>query len=239
MFQKLVNVTVILMILIIAGAGGYYTWEKQNHKPINVRANVAASFNSEINSPQVDATAYIHPMASVIGNVIIGERVFVAPVASIRGDEGQPIYIGNESNVQDGVVLHALETEKDGEAIEKNLIPVEDKKYAVYVGNQVSLAHQSQVHGPAKIGDGTFIGMQALVFKAQVGKNCVIEPGAKVLGGVKIADGRYVPAGTVVNTQEAADKLPEIIDTYPFKNLNKSVIEVNTQLADGYRAGKE
>jgi len=34
----------------------------------------------------------------------------VSPMASIRGDEGMPVYIGNDSNVQDGVVIHGLET---------------------------------------------------------------------------------------------------------------------------------
>ncbi|CAG0985446.1 MAG: hypothetical protein OIN86_15960 [Candidatus Methanoperedens sp.] len=53
-------------------------------------------------------------------------------------------------------------------------------------------------HGPAIVDDGTFIGMQALVFKAQVGKNVVVELGAILWNGVKIADGRYVPAGMVV-----------------------------------------
>jgi tetrahydrodipicolinate N-succinyltransferase len=108
------------------------------------------------------------------------------------------------------------------------------KKYAVFVGNNVSLAHQSQVHGPALVDDDTFIGMQALVFKAQVGKNVVVEPGAILWNGVTIADGRYVPAGMVVSTQEQADKLPKITNDYPLKDLNKGVLHVNEQLAEGY-----
>ena len=79
----------------------------------------------------------------------------------------------------------------------------------------------------------TFVGMQALVFKAVVGNNCVIEPGAKVVG-VTVADGRYVPMGTVLNSQKDADNLPKITEDYPFRKLNAGVVHVNVQLADGY-----
>jgi carbonic anhydrase/acetyltransferase-like protein (isoleucine patch superfamily) len=94
------------------------------------------------------------------------------------------------------------------------------------------------VHGPAKVGDGSFIGMQALVFKAELGMGVVVEPGAKVIG-VRIMDGRYVPAGSVINKQELADKLPTITEDYPFRTLNEAVVHVNTQLADGYRGVRQ
>jgi carbonic anhydrase/acetyltransferase-like protein (isoleucine patch superfamily) len=103
----------------------------------------------------------------------------------------------------------------------------------VYVGKRVSLAHQVQIHGPARVGDDSFVGMKALVFKAEVGRNCVVEPGC-ILMGVKVPDGRYVPAGTVLKKQDDADRLPEITADYPMKALNKGVVHVNTSLADGY-----
>ncbi|KAA0239460.1 MAG: carbonic anhydrase [Chloroflexi bacterium CFX7] len=200
-----------------------------------LRPNVPAPFNPTIETPVVGAGTYVDRMASVIGHVEIGTGVFVAPFASIRGDEGQPIHIGNGSNVQDFVMLHALETFAQGKLVEKNLVTVDGKKYAVYVGSNVSLAHQSQVHGPAAVGDNTFVGMQALVFKAVVGKNVVIEPGAKVIG-VTIADGRYVPAGKTIAAQSDADALPEITGDYPFAKLNEGVLHVNHEFADGYLA---
>lgn len=202
-------------------------------KPNMVHTNVHTDFNPTVEFPTIDASAYVHPQASVIGNVTIGKRVLIAPQAAVRGDEGQPIFIGDESNVQDGVVLHALETESHGKAVEKNLMEVGGKKYAVYIGQRVSLAHQSQVHGPAVVEDDTFVGMQALVFKARVGKNCVLEPRA-LLMGVTLAAGRYVPAGTVLTKQADADTMPEITDDYPFKTINQGVLHVNTKLANGY-----
>ncbi len=201
--------------------------------PQNIHANVQTSFSPQVSQPYIDPTAYVHPLAAVIGAVYLGKRVMVSPCASVRGDEGQPIWVGDESNVQDGVVLHALETHDHGKPVEKNLVEVNGKKYAVYIGCRVSLAHQAQVHGPASVGDDSFVGMQSLVFKSQVGKGCVIEPKCLVLG-VKIADGRYVPAGSVIKTQADADALPRVTPDYGFAYLNAGVVHVNTHLADGY-----
>ncbi len=198
-----------------------------------IHKNVVTDFCPKESMPSIDATAYIHPLAAVIGNVTIGRRVMVAPFAAVRGDEGQPIRVDDEANVQDGVVLHGLETELKGTPVEKNLVEADGKRYAVYVGKRVSLAHQVQIHGPARVGDDSFVGMQTLVFKSSVGKNCVVEPGC-VLMGVSVPDGRYVPAGTVLKKQDDAENLPAITDDYPLKDLNKGVIHVNTALADGY-----
>ena len=202
-----------------------------------IHENGVTDFCPEAFSPQIQSTAFVHPLAAVIGHVLIGRQVFVGPFASIRGDEGHPLHIGDESNVQDGVVIHALETESRGKRIEENLVPVGGNTYAVYIGNRVSLAHQAQIHGPAAVGDGTFVGMKALVFKARVGKNCVLEPGC-LLMGVKVEDGRYVPAGTVLREQAQADKMPVITDHYPLCGMNEKVVRVNTRLADGYHRVK-
>ncbi len=240
--QQLINGGLIVVVALLAGwtiyqakfaADETLSVEATAEEPANLRPNVATTFNADVNSPVIGAESYVDKLASVIGDVTLGKQVFVAPFASIRGDEGQPIVVGDGSNVQDGVVIHALETAEDGKVIDKNLVTVSGKKYAVYVGKGVSLAHQSQVHGPAAVGDHTFVGMQALVFKAVVGKNVVIEPGAKVIG-VTIAEKRYVPAGSTITTQAQADALPEITPDYPFATLNDGVLHVNEQFADAY-----
>jgi len=200
-----------------------------------IEKNVKTDFSAKISEPVIGADTFVHPLAAVIGNVILGNNVMVAPTACVRGDEGQPLYVGDGSNVQDGVVIHALETELDGQPVEKNLMEVDGKKYAVYVGKKVSLAHQVQIHGPAVVMNDTFVGMKVLVFKSFVGKNCVIEPGV-ILMGVKVADGRYVPAGSVVKSQADADALPVITPDYPLKDMNKGVLHVNKALAKGYLA---
>lgn len=202
-----------------------------------IEKNVKTDFSSKISEPVIGAGTFVHPLAAVIGNVMLGNNVMVAPTACVRGDEGQPLHVGDDSNVQDGVVIHALETELDGKPVEKNLMEVEGQKYAVYVGKRISLAHQVQIHGPAVVMDDTFVGMKVLVFKSFVGKNCVIEPGA-ILMGVKVADGRYVPAGSIIKTQADADALPVITADYPMKEMNKGVLHVNKALAKGYLAAK-
>ena len=190
----------------------------------NIAINPITSFTPMIYKPQVPKNSFIQPNASVLGAVILSEGVLVSPFASIRGDEGTPIFIGKNSNIQDGVVIHGLE---------KQFVENKGFGYSVHIGENVSLAHQSQVHGPAKIGDNTFVGMQSFVFKSEVGSNVVIEPCAKVIG-VKIESGRYVPAGDIIKTQEQADKLPLITPEYAMKNLNHDVVHVNKELNNGY-----
>ncbi|MCX7982593.1 MAG: carbonic anhydrase [Syntrophales bacterium] len=203
-----------------------------------IEKSVKTDFCSAAYEPVIDPSSYVHPLASVIGHVILGKNIMVAPFAAIRGDEGHPIYIGDNANVQDGVVIHALETEREGTPIEKNLITIKGESYAVYVGKNVSLAHQAQIHGPAAVMDGTFIGMKSLVFRSVVEENCVVEPGCNLVG-VRIPKGRYVPAGSTITTQEAADRLPTITEDYPLKDLNRGVIHVNTSLAREYLKAKE
>jgi carbonic anhydrase/acetyltransferase-like protein (isoleucine patch superfamily) len=84
-----------------------------------IEKNVKTDFSAKVSEPVIGAGTFVHPLAAVIGNVILGNNVMVAPTACVRGDEGQPLYVGNETNVQDGVVIHALETELDGKSVEK------------------------------------------------------------------------------------------------------------------------
>ncbi len=194
--------------------------------PNNIMPNPTTSFTPQKRMPNIMPNTAIHPQASVIGQVIISPDVNVAPFASIRGDEGTPIYIGKGTNVQDGVVIHGL---KHGRVIHDN------REFSVYIGENTSLAHQAQVHGPAKIGNNVFAGMQSFVYKSEIGDNVVIEPTAKVIG-VKVAPNRYVPAGEVIKTQEQADKLPVIDENYANKHMNEEVVEVNKELAHSYPA---
>ena len=64
------------------------------------------------------------------------------------------------------------------------------------------------------------------------------EPAAKLIG-VTVADGRYVPAGMILTSQEDAGNLPFITPDYGFATINAGVIHVNHQLATGYGGGGE
>lgn len=220
----LLSLSVNLFVIVLGLAG----W---------VAPNAKTTFNPTVSLPVIAQTARIHPLATVNGEVAIGEHVFVAPAASIRGDEGTPIHIGNESNVQDGVVIHGLETFEQNHEVLENQVEVEGTKYSVYIGQRVSLAHQSQVHGPAIVGNDTFVGMQALIFRTELGHHVVVEPGARLIG-VRVAPWRYVPAGALITKQDQADALPTITSRYPYRNLNAAVIHVNVQLADAGQPDK-
>ena len=95
--------------------------------------------------------------------------MLVASFAVCRGDEGIPIHIGDYSNVQEGVFLHALKTTDHGKNIDDrrysaqgSLLKANDTAFkngfAVYIGDKVSLAHGTQVHGPAYVGNGYICG---------------------------------------------------------------------------------
>ena len=172
--------------------------------------------------PLVAASAFVHPAATVIGRVVLGEHVHIAADTSVRADEGSPFHIGANTNIQDGVVMHALKDKR---------VMVAGEAWAVYVGKNVSLAHDALVHGPCYIGDDTFVGFKAVVHDSVVGAHCFIGIGAVVVG-VEIPDGRFVPHGSIVDSADAVDALPLVTDVH--KEFNEDVVEVNRGLAVAY-----
>lgn len=173
--------------------------------------------------PHVPATAFVHPDATVIGQVVMGDYVHVAAGSSVRADEGAPFFIGANSNVQDGAVLHALK---------ERSVKVHDQDWAVYVGRDVSIAHGALVHGPCYVGDGTFIGFQAVVHDAIIGAKCSIGIGAVVVG-VEVPEGKLVPHGMIVDTADKVRALGPVTEGH--RHFAEDVVEVNRGLAAAYR----
>ena len=147
----------------------------------NIRPSIQTDFNSNVTHPSISKFAYVDPLALVIGDCEIGKLVLVAPFAVCRGDEGTPIHIGDYSNMQDGVILHSLETTQHGKNIDDRRYSAEGSLlkgndtgfkngFAIYVGDKVSLAHGVQIHGPAYIGNDTFVGMKSLIFNAKLAR---------------------------------------------------------------------
>ncbi len=169
-------------------------------------------------------SVFIHPQATVIGRVVFGENVHLAAGASVRADEGAPFFIGDDSNIQDGVVIHALQ---------QKWVQVGGEEWAVYVGRKVSMAHNALIHGPCFIGDGSFIGFKAVVHDSVVGKGCFIGIGAVVVG-VEIPEGRFVPNGNIIDSQDKVDALPLAQEAQ--MHFNEDVVDVNRGLAAAYRS---
>lgn len=147
--------------------------------------------------PSIDATAYVHPTAVVIGNVLVGARVFVGPNAVIRADEPcsegrvEAIVIEPESNIQDGVIIHALGGSR------------------VRIGRGSSLAHGVVIHGPCDVGENCFVGFRSVVFRASLGRGVIIHHQALV-EGVAIPEEIHVPSMTAVLTEEDVRRLSRV-----------------------------
>jgi sulfate permease, SulP family len=174
--------------------------------------------------PSASASAFVHHQATVIGRVVLGDNVHIAAGSSVRADEGTPFFIGHNSNIQDGVVIHALKNKH---------VRVGEEEWAVYVGKSVSMAHDALVHGPCYIGDGTFVGFKAVVHDSIVGSDCFIGIGAVVVG-VEIPDGTFVPHGTIVDSADVVARLPRATEAHA--EFNHDVVDVNRGLAAAYHA---
>lgn len=122
--------------------------------------------------PQIDPSAFIHPDAVIIGNVIIGPRSSVWPCAVLRGDTGQ-ISIGSETSIQDGVVLHCT---TDAHTT---------------IGNRVTIGHNVHIEG-ATIEDDTLIGSGAVLLH-----HVIVRTRALVAAGAVVKEGMEVPSNAL------------------------------------------
>lgn len=190
-------------------------------------------YNQILDFPEVNPSSYLHRQAYVAGAVSVGPHTYIGPQVSIRGDIAQNIHIGAESNLQDGVIISGLSTEDRGNPRSGAQVQVGDQAYSVYLEDRVTLAPQAQIHGPAFVGEGSYLGMQALVFRSQIGRHCILEPRAAAIG-VTIAEKRYIPAGMVVTTQSQADALPSA-EHHPYEDFGPQSVEAYQELTKALR----
>ena len=105
--------------------------------------------------PVVDETSFVHPLAAVTGNVIIGKHCYIGPGAAIRGDWGQ-IILEDGVNVQENCTVHMF----PGKSI--------TLKESAHVG------HGAIIHG-ANLGRNCLIGMNAVIMDdANIGDECIV-----------------------------------------------------------------
>lgn len=123
---------------------------------------------------KIDPEAHIAPNATILGNVELGRDVTVFAGATLRGDYGACIKVGDGTNIQEGVCVHLGATSPTA------------------IGRGCTVGHGAIVHG-CTIGDNVLVGMGSIVMDhAVVGDNCIIGAGALVTGGTQI------PAGSLV-----------------------------------------
>lgn len=135
---------------------------------------------------------WIAPTAAVLGRVILKKNASVWFGATIRGDN-DPITIGENSNVQDGSVLHT------------------DAGVPLTIGANVTVGHMVMLHG-CTIGDNSLIGIGSIILNgARIGKNCLIGANCLITEGKEIPDNSLVMGAPGKVVREISDSQARVI----------------------------
>jgi carbonic anhydrase/acetyltransferase-like protein (isoleucine patch superfamily) len=170
--------------------------------------------------PVIDESAYVDQTAIVCGKVIVGANVFIGPYAVIRADETrddgsmEPIIIGANSNIQDGVVIHSRAGGR------------------VTIGEHTSIAHRSIIHGPCAVGDRVFIGFNSVLFNCTVEEQAVVRHNS-VVEGCRVPPRFHIPSTTAIRSDADLEGIEQV--TPDFTSFSEDVARANISLVQGYR----
>lgn len=138
--------------------------------------------------PVVHESAFVHPDATVTGNVVIGRDVYVGPGAAIRGDWGG-IEIGDGCNVQENCTIHMF------------------PGVTVVLEPSAHIGHGAIVHG-ARIGRNSLIGMNAVIMdNAVVGAECIVGALTFVPADMQIPDRKVVVGNPAKIVKDVSDEM--------------------------------
>ena len=138
--------------------------------------------------PVIDSSSFIHEEATIIGNVIIGKKVYVGPGASIRGDWGQ-IIIKDGCNVQDNCIIH--------------IFPGKD----VVLEENAHIGHGAIIHG-ANIGKNSMVGMNAVIMDdAIIEEECIVGALCFVKGEMKVPKRKIIVGNPGVIKGDVSDDM--------------------------------
>lgn len=138
--------------------------------------------------PVVHESAYIHPLAAVTGNVIIGKDVYVAPGAAIRGDWGE-IIIDDGCNVQESCTIHMF------------------PGVTVRLREGAHIGHGAIIHG-AEIGQNSLVGMNAVVMdNAIIGEECIVGALCFVPEGMEVPRRKIVVGNPAKIVKDVSDDM--------------------------------
>lgn len=116
---------------------------------------------------------FVAPSATLIGSVLLKSESSIWFNVVARGDN-DPITIGEQSNVQDGSILHT------------------DVGYPLVIGRGVTIGHKVMLHG-CEVGDYSLVGMNAVVLNgAKIGRYCLIGANSLIPEGMVVPDGSLV-----------------------------------------------
>ena len=148
-----------------------------------------AIFEMDGNRPDLpeNGNYWVAETAQVMGNVILKENASVWYGSVLRGDN-DPITIGENSNIQDGSVLHT------------------DVGIPLTVGRDVTVGHMVMLHG-CTIGDETLIGINSVILNgAKIGRNCIIGANSLIPEGKEIPDNSLVMGAPGKVVRNLSDK---------------------------------
>lgn len=138
--------------------------------------------------PVVHPSAFVHPQATLIGHVTIGEHCYVGPGAVLRGDWGR-IVLDRGVNVQEGCVLHMF------------------PGTTVRLEEGAHIGHGAMVHG-AHIGKNCLVGMNAVVMDdVQLGEGCVVGSLAMVKASTKWPMRSLIVGNPAVRKGDVSDQM--------------------------------
>jgi carbonic anhydrase/acetyltransferase-like protein (isoleucine patch superfamily) len=145
--------------------------------------------SDRLGKPEIEAGAWVAPGAVVVGKVVLRRGASVWYGCVLRSDmEGAEIEIGEDSNIQDGTVVHV------------------DENMSCRVGRRVTVGHGAVLHACA-IEDEAMVAMNATVLSgAKVGRGAIVAAGAVVAEGVEIPPGAVaagIPAKVRRETTDA------------------------------------
>ena len=144
-------------------------------------------------TPQLGNNCFLADNAVVVGDVVMGDNCTVWFNAVVRGDVNS-IRIGNNTNIQDGAVIHCTY-----------------QKAKTTIGNNVSIAHTAVVHG-CTIEDNVLVGMGAIIMDdAIIGTGSVIAAGAIILPKTIVAPGSVYAGVPAKKVKDTGDEMKEVI----------------------------
>lgn len=138
--------------------------------------------------PVVHKSSFVHPLAAVTGNVIIGKNVYIGPGAAIRGDWGQ-ILIGDGCNVQENCTIHMF------------------PGVSVILEEGAHIGHGAVIHG-AHIGKNVLIGMNAVIMdNVYIGDGCIVGALTFVAAEMVFSERKVIVGNPAKIVKEVSDEM--------------------------------
>jgi carbonic anhydrase/acetyltransferase-like protein (isoleucine patch superfamily) len=138
--------------------------------------------------PVIHESSFVHPLAAVTGNVIIGKDVYIGPGAALRGDWGE-IVIEDGCNVQENCVIHMFPGTR------------------VLLKESAHIGHGAVIHG-ATVGKNVLVGMNSVVMdNVMIGNECIIGALAFVPEGMVIPERKIVVGNPAKIIKDVSDEM--------------------------------